>query len=144
MTSWTVTRTIAAPVTRVFETVSQIEHYSQAVPGIEKVEILSDTRSGVGTRFRETRKMGGHEATAVLEVTELVENERVRLVSDEGGTKWDSVFSVKAAGESTELTLVMEAEPYTVKAKMMAPLMKGMLSKALEKDMDAVKEHCEK
>ena len=46
------------------------------------------------TRFRETRVMKGREASTVLEVTEYESPRRIRLVSDEGGTIWDTVFTV--------------------------------------------------
>ena len=55
---------------------------------------LSEVRTGVGTRFRETRLMHGKERSTELEVTEYVENERVRMVADTDGTVWDSVFVV--------------------------------------------------
>ena len=136
--------TIDAPINRVFETVSNIDNYSNAVPAIKNTEILSDIRSGVGTRFRETRLMKGREATTEMEVTEFVENEHIRIVSDTHGTIWDSVFAVKNIAGQTELSLVMEARPYKFLPKLMNPMIKGMLQKALESDMDAVKAYCEK
>ena len=143
MSRTTVRRTIDAPVDFVFRTVAEIDNYSKAIPHIVNVEFLSDVRSGVGSRFRETRLMMGREASTVLEVTEYTENERVRLVSDEGGTIWDSVFTVSPADGGTELTLVMDAAPYTLKSKILVPIMKFVVRMGLVKDMDAVKEYCE-
>jgi uncharacterized protein YndB with AHSA1/START domain len=54
-----VTRTIRAPVDLVFQTVADIRRFSQALPHVVKVEFLSDARTGVGTRFRETRLING-------------------------------------------------------------------------------------
>lgn len=143
MTRTEVRRTIDAPLDEVFRTVSSIERFSEAVPDIVDVEILSETTDGVGTRFRETRLMGGSEAKTEIEVTEYEPNDRVRLVSDSHGTEWDSVFTVRELSGGTELTLVMEARPHTLFAKAAVPLMQGMVKKALEKDMDAVKAYCE-
>ena len=42
------------------------------MPDVVKIEMLSDTTSGVGTRFLETRLMRGKEATTELEVTEYL------------------------------------------------------------------------
>ena len=39
--------------------------------------------------------------------------------------------------------LVMEATPLTFLARLMVPLMKGMVRKAIAADMDAVKAYCE-
>lgn len=134
-------RTINAPVDAVFETVSDISQYTKAVPDIVRVEFLTEQKTGVGTRFRETRKMGKREATTELEVTEYVRNERVRMVSDAGGTVWDSVFTVTAVGDGarTRLDLVMEARPYRLLSRLMVSLMKSMVAKAVAGDMDALK-----
>ena len=139
----TVVRTIRAPVERVFDSVAHIENFRQIVPQIVDVEFLTEKKRGVGTRFRETRLMGKRRASTELEVTEYVPNERIRLVSDQGGTVWDTTFSVKPAGEVTELKMVMDANAHKLLAKLVNPLIQGMIQKAIESDLDAVKAHCE-
>ena len=136
---------ISAPIDRVFDTIADPVNYTRAVPQITKVEFLTDQRSGVGTRFRETREMRGREAATELEVTEYVVNERVRLVSRAGGTVWDSVFTVTPTEDfrDTRLDLVMEARPYRLLARVFVPLMKGVVAKAVAGDMDAVKAYLE-
>lgn len=141
MTRTAITRTINAPVEAVFEAVANISKFTEAVPQIMRVDFLTESRGGVATRFRETRKMRGREVSTVLEVTEYVKNRRVRLVSDAGGTVWDSLFTVAPVGdgESTRLDLVMEARPYRLMARVFVPLMRGVVAKAVAEDMDAVK-----
>ena len=140
-----VTRTIQAPVEAVFRTVAHIENFREVVPEIVGVEFLTDQKSGVGTRFRETRLMGRRQASTVLEVTEYVPNERVRLVADQGGTVWDSVFTTRDRGDGTvELTLAMDARAYRLMAKLFNPLIKGFVERAIEKDLEAIKVHCER
>ena len=68
MYTTTATRTINGPIERVFETVSNVEKFSRAVPHITNVEFLTDEKTGVGARFRETRIMRGKEATTELTV----------------------------------------------------------------------------
>lgn len=143
MTTTTRSITIAAPVERVFDAVAHIDRFSDAVPNIRDVEYLSDIRRGVGTRFKETREMNGREASSVLEVTEYEENKRVRLVSDAGGTVWDTLFTVQPANGETELAMVMEARPHTLLARVSTPMIKGMVAKAIQADLEAVKEYCE-
>ena len=144
MTTTTVTRTIRAPIESVFEAVAHIENFQQICPDITKVEFLSENKTGVGARFTETRRMGKREGTTTLEVTEYVPNERIRLVSDQGGTIWDTVFTTQPSGSDTvELKMVMEARAYKLLSKLINPLIKGMIRKFIEKDMDAVKRHCE-
>ena len=141
MTRTRISRTINAPVDAVFETVSDISNYTKAVPDIVRVEFVTERQTGVGTRFRETRRMGKREATTELEVTEYVKDERVRMVSDAGGTVWDTVFTVTAMGDGvgTRLDLVMEARPYRLMSRLMVPLTKGVVAKAVAGDMDALK-----
>ena len=143
MANVAVTRSIEAPVDAVFRTIAHAEQFSQAVPGILRVEFLSEVKSGVGARFRETRMMMGREASTELEVTEYVENERVRIVSEAGGALWDAVFTVVPDGEGTELKMVMDARPRTLSARMTVPLIIGTVQKAVEQDMDAVRSFCE-
>lgn len=143
MSQITVKRTIDASVEKVFETVSNINNFSKAIPHITKVQILSDVKSGVRLRFRETRLTKGKETTEELEVTEFVDNDHVRIVCDSHGTVWDSLFSVAPAEGQTELTLTMDARSYKLLSKLMTPLIKGMIVKALEQDMDSVKRYCE-
>ena len=136
-------RTIAAPVDRVFDIIAHIESFSEALPHIVRVEFLGEHRRGVGTRFRETRLMKGREASTELEVTEYVENDRVRLVADSHGTVWDTVFTVRAVDGGTELGMVMEARARSLVARLANRLVMGMVTKAVESDMDAVKAYCE-
>lgn len=87
--------------------------------------------------------MGSKEAKAVLEITEFVENEKVRFVSDEGGTVWDTVFTLGSSGTETQMDVEMDARPYKFLSKILTPLMIGMIGKYVKKDMDELKEWCE-
>ena len=79
----------------------------------------------------------------MLEVTEYESPKRIRLVSDEGGTIWDTVFTVAESASGSTLTMVMNARPHKFLARIMTPLMQRMIAKAIESDMDAVQEYCE-
>ncbi len=135
---------INAPLERVFATVADIHQFSQAIPHITDVKILSEQQRGLGTRFRETRLMKGKEIQTELLVTEYVENERIRLVADAHGTIWDSTFSVRPVGDQVEMELYMQAKAQGMMAKLMTSMVREVVAKAVENDMDAVKVHCEK
>ncbi len=140
----TVIRTIDAPSDEVFRTVARIEQFSQAIPHIVKIEFLSDEKSGVGTRFRETRVMKGKAVSTELEITECVDKKLVRIVSDSYGTVWDTVFTVSPTSNGlTELKMVMEARAHKLMARLMNPFVMSAIRSALEADMDAVKAYCE-
>ncbi|MCK5944178.1 MAG: SRPBCC family protein [Planctomycetes bacterium] len=136
-------RQIAAPAEKVFDVVAHVDNFRNAVPDIVRIEYVTETHKGVGTRFKETRRMGKREATVELEVTEYEPHQRVRIVSDAGGTVWDTTFRVTANGDGAELTMVMDDKPYKLLAKLFTPLIRPMVRKAVAKDMDAVKAYCE-
>ena len=138
-----ITRTIAAPLERVFQTVSDVRNFRSAVPHITNIEFLSEQQVGAGTRFRETRVTKGREQTVELEIAEYVENDRVRMISDAGGTVWDTLFTVSGDSTSVTLAMQMDIKPHTLFARILTPLIRGMVAKAVEADMDSVKAHCE-
>jgi uncharacterized protein YndB with AHSA1/START domain len=139
-----VTQTIDAPVERVFTAVADIKHFSQAVPQIIKVQFLTETETGVGTRFRETRLMKGKETRTELEVTEYVENDRIRLVADSHGTVWDTLFAVRPESGQTVLIMTMEARAYRLLPRLMNPLIARMIRHVIVEDLKAVKTFCER
>jgi uncharacterized protein YndB with AHSA1/START domain len=138
-------RTIAAPAQRVFQSVADIREYSKVQPAIVKVEFLTPSQSGVGTRFRETRRMGSRDVATELEVTEHQPPERVRFVSNSGGATWDTLFTVQSGDtpSSSRLNMTMIAKPNNLLARIMLPLIFGMVRKAVEADLDQVKSACE-
>lgn len=139
----TASRTISAPLDLVFETVSDVRRFREAIPHITDVQFLSDQQFGVGTRFRETRVMNGRQHAVDLEVTEYIVNDRVRMVSDAGGTIWDTVFFVSQASGGVELVMQMNIRPYKWLARIANVLIRGMVVRGVESDMDAVKNFCE-
>jgi uncharacterized membrane protein len=138
-----VSTTIDAPLEHVFRTISDVRNFRNAVPHIKHVEFLSSQQVGMGTRFRETRLMNGRENTVELEVTEYVTDDRIRLVSDAGGTIWDTLFTVSGNQEAVTLVLQMDIIPHTLLAKLMTPLIRGAVAKAVASDVNAIKTYCE-
>ena len=143
MTRILITKKIAAPIEVVFKTVADINQFSQAIPHIVNVQILSDIKSGVRTRFRETRLMQGKKHVTELEVTEYEANRRVRLVTDANGTIWDTVFTVEDREGTTRLEMTMDAKAQRLTAKIVNSLIKGVVQHAIDGDLDRVKKYCE-
>jgi carbon monoxide dehydrogenase subunit G len=141
---WTSSRTINAPVERVFRTVADPDEFQRAIPGGSSVEYLTPNRTGVGVRFRATRVMKGKPSTFEQEVTEFAPPEQVRLVNVTHGTVWDSTFRLQSDGGATVLTLTMDAQTERLLAWLMTRLIAGMVQQALDGDMDAVKAYCER
>lgn len=143
MTTIRIRRTIHAAVSEVFETVAHIENYARAIDDIVDVEYLSEQHSGVGTKFREKRELNGRPASAVLEVKEYEPGRRVRWESDENGTVWDSTFTFRETDDGCELELVTEARAYKLRPRILNPLFKKAIQRAVAKDIDALQAYCE-
>ena len=144
MRSVETTRVIKAPIETVFQTIADVQNFQKAVKGITNIEFLSDQTVGAGTRFRETRIMHGKESTVELEVTEYLENDGVRMVSDAGGTIWDTIFTVREENDTVVMHMKMDAKPYKLGAKLITPWIMGMVTKAIESDMDEIVVYCER
>ena len=144
MTQFRFTRTTTASMDFVFATISNPQNFAKVSEDVVSIEMLSDTTSGVGMLFRETRKMGKREATTDLEMTECIENEHVRFVSDAGGAIWDTIYSVSTVDGRTRMDVVMDARPYKLMTGIMIPFIKGMVGKFMAKDMDAVTAYCDR
>ena len=135
---------IAVPKEAAFALVADIQQYRKAVTYITDVEYHSEQTSGVGTRYTETRVMNGREASSVFEITEFEPPNRLRIVTDAGGTVWDSVFEFKENGGGTTLEVAMEARAYRFFARIINFLIKGLIRKEMVKELDLAKEYLER
>ena len=142
-----VERTIAAPPERVFAVASDIHRWAQIVPAIERVEVLTPGPMAVGTRFRETRRMMGREATEEMTVTSFDPPRGYTLGAQSHGCRYRTELRFEPAGAGTRMVFDFGAEPLTFAAKAMMLLMKPMMKKAAQmcaKDLDAIAAHAER
>ena len=68
----------------------------------------------------------------------------MRIVADSQGTVWDTLFTVKKEDDKTMLSTTMVAHTNNIFAKLINSMIRSIIAKAVEKDMDAVKVYCEK
>ncbi len=137
---------IAAPVDIVFDVFSDGVNLQDRIDGITKVEILSDVKQGVGTRWRETRIMFGRAATEEMEISAFQPNKSYDVVAASHGAHYHTRYTFSAKDGGTQVDMVFSAKAVSLAARLMTPLaflMKGATQKALEADMDALKALCE-
>ncbi|CAN5445557.1 hypothetical protein BH11PLA2_BH11PLA2_15400 [soil metagenome] len=140
----TVSKTIAAPVEKVFAAMADIPNAPSRIPAILKIEMLTPGPVGVGTMFKETRKMFGKEATETMEFTAFEPNQRYVLSADScGGVHFDTEILFKTEGTGTRVEMNVNAEAKTFASRVMGTLMgwmmKGMMKKCLIADLDGIK-----
>jgi len=141
----TVERRVAAPAERVWAVLTDIEGSPRVISGIDKVEILSDGPFGVGTRWRETRRMLGKEATEEMWVTESEPAQRYVVEAESRGVRYVSEFRLTPqGGDATSVRLTFGSEIATgggLKSKLMQAM--GSIgakaaAKALAKDLEDI------
>jgi len=147
MPSVTVSRTFNAPLARVFEVFTDIEHAAGRIPAITKIEPLTDQPFGVGYRWRETRLMMKREATETMTISEFEPNKRYIATADSCGCHYESEFRFTAEGAGrTRVDMMFTGRPVSFMAKVMSPMfffMTGMLRKCLEQDFEALGKYLE-
>ena len=142
----TVEKQIDARPERVFALASNFATMSERIPGIKRVEMLTDGPVGVGTKFKETRVMFGKEATETMEVTAFDPPRSYNLGANSCGCLYDSCFAVTPNAGGTKVTLSFVATPVSFFAKLMSPLgklMAGTMRKCFDGDLEAIKKAAE-
>src|SRR5689334_10465002 len=113
MLELSVSREIAAPPARVFAVASDLRNAAGRVRAITKLEVLTDGPIRVGTRFRETRKMGRREATEEMEVLEMDPPRSYAFGCESCGCRYRMEMRCVPKGAGTELQMHFQAEPLT-------------------------------
>ncbi|MBK8977878.1 MAG: SRPBCC family protein [Planctomycetes bacterium] len=137
---------VAAPPAVVFAHASDFARAPEVVDAIVKVEMLTEGPLAVGTRFKETRRMFGKEASEVLEVVELEPPRRYVLGAENHGCRYRTEIACEPAPGGTRLSMTFAVEPLTRFARIMTFLMRPMLksmAKQCAKDLDCIKRAAE-
>ena len=140
---------IRAPLARVFEIFTDVEHCAGRIKGVKKAEILSEVRSGKGVRWNETRVMFGSDATAEKAIVAFDAPRSFRVESRVDGTNYVSTFDFAEGAEPgvTVATWTHGSEALTFGAKFMSPmlfLLQGTMRKFMKKDLADLAEFLEK
>jgi carbon monoxide dehydrogenase subunit G len=139
---------IHAPPEKVFAAITDLHAGGRWLPGCTKLEVLTSGPYDKGTRWRETRRMFGREATEEFEVKHVQAPHIIELHCDgrkgtSGNVDYFFRYDLQPHGDTTNLKLTSRIEPAGWFGKIMAPLMKGAFKEALKKDHLALKAHVE-
>lgn len=143
MSEFTITKRIHAPVGKVFALAADIPNASKAIPAILKIEMLTPGPVGKGTKWRETRKMFGKEAVEVMEITDFQPGRSYSVGADSCGARYDSRLEFKADGNGTLVEMRMAYSAPGLFARIMGAMMKGVMRKALDGDLESLKKAAE-
>ena len=138
---------IGASPAAVFAACTDFAGAAERISGITKMEVLTPGPVGKGTKFRETRKMFGKEATETMEVIEFTPNKSYVLGAKSCGCRYRSELTFNQNGNGTDVAMSFRATPLTfmseIMGAVMAPMMTGMLRKCLHGDLADIKKYVE-
>lgn len=136
--------TINGSKAAIWAAITDIEHASEIISGIENIEVLEKPATGlVGLRWRETRMLFGKPATAEKWVTEAVENEFYKTRAEDNGFVFITTIRLSESGGGITLTSSHDSQPQGFAAKLMSLpmglLFKGVAKKAILQDLNDIK-----
>ena len=140
MAHFQMSKTVQAPPDRVFGAFTDLQNAAARIRGISRIELLTPGPVCVGTRFRETRRMFGKEATEEMTVTAYEPPRLYAMGADSCGMRYATTFRFAPDGGGTRVDVEMVATAQTITAKIMGLLMgwimAPMMRKCFAADMD--------
>jgi 2-aminobenzoate-CoA ligase len=120
----------AAPE-RTFQTFADFANTAHHISGIISTEVLTEGPIGIGSRFRETRRMFGREASEEMEVTIFDPPKSYSLRAFSHGTEYRTRFEFTPENGATMVKMIFEARPQSFMAKFMALFMGGLAKRTV-------------
>lgn len=140
--------TINGSKAAIWAAITDIEKAAEIVSGIEKIEVVEKPANGlVGLRWRETRMLFGKPATVEKWITEAAENEFYKTRAEDSGFVFLTTKRISEGSGGMTLAESHESKPQSFKAKLSVPMLflfKGVVKKALLKDLNDIKAAVEK
>jgi len=127
-----------APVAVTFATFADIAGAARFVRGIEAIEMLDDGPLGVGSRFRETRRIHGRTGTEEMTVTAFDPPHGFVLEAAAHGARYRTVYRFEPEGTGTRVRRSFEAGAVGLVARVLSVLlgwMAGSVRTMIEADL---------
>ncbi len=121
--------TIPATPDLVFSVLTDVDHASQWMPSILKVERLDDRPFGVGTSWRETRQAGKRTMESTVRVVACERGARLALRVESDAMEGEMAFTLKPTGPGTGVHYTAQ-----MKGRGMMRLMTGTINKMMAQE----------
>ena len=147
MTTVKVSSQIAAPVERVFQMFTDIEHGAEHVTNIKKIETLSTGPFSLGTRWQETRDLLGRPDDAEMEITAFELNRTYTVTHHKAGARIDATFTFEPLDGGTTVSIEFGVGGDGLPPGLLSPLewaMSGKVRDVLGRDLADLKAAVEK
>ncbi len=143
MSRVTIKKQIAASPAVAFARATDLARAPQVMSGIVGLEVLTPGPVGVGTRFRETRRMFNREATEEMTITRFEAPSCYVVECVSCGCRYESVFHFAPHAVGCEVSMEVSAEGLTpfarILGRMMGPILLKSCAQACEADLDDLK-----
>jgi uncharacterized protein YndB with AHSA1/START domain len=147
MAQVSVSSEIKAPVEKVFQLFTDIEHGPEHVSGIKEISLLTTGPFNLGTRWLETREVLGRLDDAEMEVTAFERNRAYTLTHHKGGVRIDTTFTFEPIGPNlTKVSIVFNPSNQGLPPGLLLPLAwatGGRIRHVLSDDLEDLKRSVE-
>ncbi len=146
MPEFAISTTVRGSPEEVFDAFTDLEGAPRRIPGIVRIEKLTEGPVGAGTHFRETRIMFRKEATEEMEITEFDRPRGYAVECHSCGCAYRTTFTFRPEGHSTMVESRTSCRAVSFLAKLFAPLgalMLGSMKKCMERDLQQARESIE-
>jgi Polyketide cyclase / dehydrase and lipid transport len=128
----------------IWAAITDIEHASGFISGIESIEVLEKPTNGlVGLKWRETRMLFGKPATVAKWITDAAENEFYKTQAEDGGFVFVTTKRISESRGGMTLTESHESQPQGIVARLqaipMGLLFRGVVKRYLLRDLNDIK-----
>jgi len=147
MATITVFSEINAPVERVFEAFTDIEHGRDHVSNIKDTAVLTPGPFALGTRWREMREVLGRIDEAEMEVTAFDRNRAYTITHHKGGVRIDAVFTFRPINRATKVGIEFEFHNEGLPPGLLSPIewaVRGRVRDVLAHDLADLKRTVER
>lgn len=133
---------IKAPSEVCFAVFSDLDRMAERITALIKLEVLTEGPMALGSKWRETRKMFGHESSEVMTISEFDSPKYYAATAASHGAEYYSRYDFVSEADGTRVTMTFRTKAVSLMAKVMAifsgALMKS-ISNAISADMEELK-----
>jgi len=137
-----VSQDIGAPIHNVFARFSDVEHGTEYVSGIKKIDMMSLGPLHLGSRWNETREVLGRVDDAEMEVTAFEQDKAYTITHHKAGFRIDTTFTFEPISTGTRVSVEFGLNRHGLVAPLLAPLewaMAGRVREVLHHDLTDLK-----
>jgi hypothetical protein len=129
-------RNLGARAPVVFETVADIMNWPETIGSVKEIELLTPGPVRVGARLRALRTVFGRETREELELIELEQPRRLRLVAESRNIRYERDHIVDAVTTGSRLMLILRSKPTTQTGRALQPFLTPFMEINLRDEME--------